>query len=294
MCVRPLDASQLLSSFQPSPLLFLVTSLRLRNFVLVPLLRASPFAFCRAWLEKNPPHKHHTGEPILQTLVVPAAEAALAAAGGGGGGGAAQIGGAAAAATARVTAAVSYLRLLSALVTRAPGPAEATARARLLLVALVAAITKEAGVIVDDGAGVTARSAASDSVVLCMSTLRFLLGWAEQSAGATGSSGDPSSSSSSSSSSGSSNRNARRVAQVPSAAPAAAAAAARPTDGAAVEAGHGSETPICLHGLRTRRSTEAAAGGSLSGSSTPCFVCPLVGKTRRCEFVQTIQAVRRG
>ena len=174
-----------------------------------------------------------------------------------------------------MTAAVSYLRLLSALVTRAPGPAEATARARLLLEALVTAITKEAGAIVGDGgAGVTVRSAGSDSVVLCMQTLRFLLGWTEQSGG-TGS-GDPSSSSSSSS-----GRSAQRLAHVPSVAAAATATA------------RGGETPICLHGLRTRRSTEAAAGGSSGrSSSTPCFVCPLVGKTRRCEFVQVIPPVR--
>ncbi|CAM9348332.1 unnamed protein product, partial [Scytosiphon promiscuus] len=61
-----------------------------------------------------------------------------------------------------------------------------TARARLLLLALVKAITGAAGDVVAGGAGVRLRSVSSDSAVLCMQTLRFLLGWAEQGAGAGG------------------------------------------------------------------------------------------------------------
>lgn len=111
--------------------------------------------------------------------------------------------GAAAAANARVIAAISYLRLLTALVTRAPSPDEAAARARLLLAALVNAVgtqsrslngriaaergagaaTKSIGISDGDGIGVEVRSMASDSAVLCTQTLRFLLDWAEQSPG---------------------------------------------------------------------------------------------------------------
>lgn len=186
-----------------------------------------------------------------------------------------------------VTAAVSYLRLLAALVMRAPSPDEATARARLLIVALVTAITTEACAIVDGGAGVRVRSMASDSVVLSMQTLRFLLGWAEQSAGT--SSGDASRGSI---------RGSHRGVQSPF-----ATASAAQLGGGVGEGARGGEAPICLHGLRARLSFDeskmAAAtrgGGSGGGdnpasSSSPCFVCPLMSTARRCDFNQVAQSV---
>lgn len=122
------------------------------------------------------------------------------------------------ASASRVSAAVSYLRLLVALVTRAPTPAEAAVRARVLLPALVSTIGTQTRALHGDdcapnststgaaadssgdgtdggsagiqqgsgsrdnkGEGVGARTAASDSAVLCMQTLRYLVGWSEQS-----------------------------------------------------------------------------------------------------------------
>lgn len=116
---------------------------------------------------------------------------------------------------ARVSAAVSYMRLLIALVTLAPTPTEAATRARVLLPALVSAIGTQTRVLYGEdansaattaasvsasedatggsssgttvrmgrhsGQGVKVRSAASDSAVLCMQTLRYLLAWSEQS-----------------------------------------------------------------------------------------------------------------
>lgn len=122
------------------------------------------------------------------------------------------------ASASRVSAAVSYLRLLVALVTRAPTSTEAAVRARVLLPALVSTIGTQMRALHGDdcaptststgapgdssgdrtdsssagtqqgcgsrdnkGEGVGARTAASDSVVLCMQTLRYLVGWSEQS-----------------------------------------------------------------------------------------------------------------
>lgn len=257
------------------------------------------------------------------------------------------------AAAARISAAVSYLRLLSSMVTRAPNPEEAAARASLLLAALVKAIRAQSRALGEtrdadpalgsstrspersgtdtsaaggcagtsgDGSGdgdrVRTRSTASDSVVLCMQALRFLLDWAESSVGGVVGNG---------SGSGSSTRIlAEAVASSPNAG-AMSAEGSPATSGSAVGAtnaerssaggvsdrntrkgaGYG-EAPTCLHGLKARLSlgrgnsgTGAGAGasagssGSLSGSSTVCFVCPLVDKGRRCEFVQVVvQTVR--
>lgn len=170
-----------------------------------------------------------------------------------------------------MAAKVSYLRLLTALVTRAPTPSDATVRARLLLAALVKAITKGATVVVGaGGVGVKTRSAASDSTILCMQTLRFLVGWGEPSDGTSG-------------------KGMHRVEQ-----PLLATSAVA---GGGFEGGAG-EAPICLHGLRARPSFDdsgaaavAVAGDNPTGPSTVSFVCPLEDRARRCEFVQVTRQV---
>lgn len=247
-----------------------------------------------------------------------------------------------AAATVRVSAAVSYLRLLAALVARAPNPDEAFVRARLLLKALLKIVAAQACVItgrggsgssvassptlssdcegvgaaaektratVAAGAGVEARSAASDTVVLCMQTLKFVLDWAEQPAGGSSGSGGGGGG-------GSGGRSVNRATGPPPTATAAASATAsapaatrgagagaglgpaatRSGDGAVegpeVGAGYG-QAPTCLHGLRARPSNGGEGAGADVGSAGLRFVCPLVERARRCEFVQDVQSVRR-
>ena len=250
----------------------------------------------------------------------------------------------------RVSAAVSYLRLLAALVVRAPNPGEAFVRARLLLVALVKIVAVEACVItgsggrpaastssslslkltlspdggsVDEaaaaaartvgvGAGVEARSAASDTVVLCMQTLKFILDWAEQPAVGGGGGGGGSSGNGGravlrpvgSTPTATAAASASATAGAPAAARGAGAgvgtglgpAATRSAGGAAgwPEAGGEScgQAPTCLHGLRTRPSNGGEGGGADGGSAGLRFVCPLVDTARRCEFVQNVQLVR--
>ncbi|CAN0554804.1 unnamed protein product, partial [Ectocarpus sp. 12 AP-2014] len=139
--------------------------------------------------------------------------------------------------------------------------------------------TKGAAVVVGgEGVGVRARSAASDSTILCMQTLRFLVGWGEPWDGTGG-------------------KSVHRVEQP-------LFAASTMTAGC-FEAGAG-EAPICLHGLRARPSSDdsgavaaaaaaTVAGGNPTGPSTVCFVCPLEDRARRCEFVQvTRQAATAG
>lgn len=204
------------------------------------------------------------------TIAAATASATAAAAGSGG------QASAAAAATVRLTSKVSYLRLLTALVTRAPTSSDATVRARILLAALVKAITNGAAVVVGAGAGagagvgVRARSAASDSTILCMQTLRFLVGWGEASDGSSG-------------------KGMHRGDQ--------ALFATSATAAGGFEGGVG-EAPICLHGLRARPSPDdsgaaaaAVAGGNPTGPSTVCFVCPLEDRARRCDFVQVTRQV---
>lgn len=110
------------------------------------------------------------------------------------------VGTTAATAATRVSSAVSYLRLLATLTTRAPNPTEAASRARVLLPALVSAIEVQASILRNgdavsndtaeatsseatgtykSGIGVQSRTAASDSAVLSMQTLRYLLRWSE-------------------------------------------------------------------------------------------------------------------
>ncbi|CAN0181656.1 unnamed protein product, partial [Ectocarpus fasciculatus] len=132
---------------------------------------------------------------------------------------------------------------LTALVTRAPTPSDATVRARLLLAALVKAITHGATVVVGGGGGVgvKTRSAASDSTILCMQTLRFLVGWGEPSDGTSG----------------------KGMHRVDQSLLANSAVAGGGFEGAAGEA------PICLHGLRARPSSDdsGAAAAAVAGDN---------------------------
>lgn len=260
-----------------------------------------------------------------------------------------------AAGTARVSAAISYLRLLVSLVTRAPNPDEARVRARLLLVALATAVGAETCVLEGRGAGaaeaaartttaaergsvrfsegcavgdgdgvgvgVRVRSTASDSAVLCMQTLSFLLEWAEHpvsggggGAGSTSSgsanqparsSATPVSASSSSASSGRGGGASSAMAKRDSAVELALAAAARATGedggGSDESVGHGA-APVCLHGLRMRLSNarEDGDGGEREGGgqrgaviSIACYVCPLTDTTQQCEDVHVpVEPVR--
>lgn len=226
-------------------------------------------------------------------------------------------------ASARLSAAVCYLRLLTTLVTRAPTPDEAHTRARLFLAALVTTLSRHAdrGRIAGSGssaglkspssgsapasaniqggfnclgsaAAMMVRSVASDSAVLCMQTLRFLVIWADQ---ATGSSPkNPSSNLTSSAvcagesvGIGSDDRG-NNAGMRPS-------ATARPHGESGPSDTEGYDyAPVCLHGLRAR-----LVGGNESGSVSvvanvvPCFVCPLVDRARRCSFIQpAVEQVR--
>ena len=223
----------------------------------------------------------------------------------------------AAATSARLSAAVSYLRMLTTLVMRAPTPNEAAKRTRVLVVVLIDVLSLHAGqsqakglggadvskspgstsatifqgvtVCLDGASAVIVRSVASDCVVLCMQTLRFLLGWAGQAAG-----------------SALKNTHTATPSSIPASegAPPSAAPAPERTDttvtrwdmGAVEDADYG-EAPLCLHGLRALLSDETESGttvGCGSGgapSATQCFVCPLIDRARRCAFVQV--AVRQ-
>lgn len=235
----------------------------------------------------------------------------------------------AAAATARVSAAVSYLRLLTALVTRAPSADEAAGRARLLIAALVSAVgtqsriltgrdagaavaafvpaptpssggstTQSGGVSVrggPGGVGVRVRSAASDSAVLCMQTLKYLLDWADQAVGSGGGSGGggggkhppPAAVQVSTNSSKGGDAGASYFSAVDVDA-AIKAAEARALGGGLAGDGSGrTEPPSCLHGLRARVIVEHE-GGAATGLAgfTASFVCPFADTPRRCSFVQ--------
>lgn len=226
-------------------------------------------------------------------------------------------------ASARLSAAVCYLRLLTTLVTRAPTPGEAHTRALLFFAALVDTLSRHAdrgriaglggsaglkpphigsapgsaniqgGVkCLGSASAMMVRSVASDSAVLCMQTLRFLVGWADQAT--VSSSKNPSSNVTSSTVGagesvgiGSDDRgnNAGMRPSVP--------ARTHGESGPADAEGYG-DAPVCLHGLRAR-----LVGGNESGSVTagenvaPCFVCPLLDKARRCSFIQpAVEQVR--
>lgn len=241
--------------------------------------------------------------------------------------------GVAAAAAVRVNVVVSYLRLLTALVTRAPTPEEAFVRGRSLLLALVRAIETHARVLRGQdtvassstrtgvsSVGVKVRSASTDSAVLCMQTLKFLLDWTEQQPSSVGGKSLPigagagvsTASGSSSNVGGGVNRPVGSSSAAATSAAAAAGATSAPTvkratelassaaatrtirsgaagSGAGVTARFG-DAPTCLHGLRTRLSNggESGAGAEAVPPSAVCYVCPLVDRARRCEFVQVV------
>lgn len=233
-------------------------------------------------------------------------------------------------ASARLSAAVCYLRLLTTLVTRAPTPDEAHTRALLFLAALVDALSRHAdrGRIASLGspvglkppstgsapasantqcivgclgsaAAMMARSVASDSAVLCMQTLRFLVGWADQATGNLPKT--PSNFTSSAVCAGESvgvgggDDRGNSAGMRPSASAPEHIAAARTHGESGFRDAEGySDAPVCLHGLRAR-----LVGGNESGSESvaanvvPCFVCPLVDRARRCSFIQpAVEQVR--
>lgn len=230
---------------------------------------------------------------------------------------------------ARVSAAVSYLRLLTALVTRAPNPPEAAARARVLIPALVGEVSaqaqvlqgenpdascpstsstsKRAGAGAGGGAGVKIRSSASDGAILCMQTLRFLLGWSEQPSSSSSSVGVVSGKQAASSSPSFGSRHTadggascggtqRREGASSSATLAfnrsALAAAVDPGTLIAQGPGAGAGRPFCHHG-RAARVIYGGSGGGGDGlmSSQACFVCPAVD---RCDFVEPLNQSVRG
>lgn len=236
----------------------------------------------------------------------------------------------------RVSAAVSYLRLLSALVTRAPSNSEANARARVFIPALLKAVATQASILrgedtvltpsasglttgtgVSGGSGggttrgqgnggVKTRSAASDSVVLCMQTLRFLLTWSEQpisgSSSSGGNAGPPGKSALPPGAFPGDTASDAKKSTMGAPAPAStqsSVAGRPPTASGSGAPGSGTSSnvavgrPVSHHGYQARRSFGAGASGSGDVPVlSPSHVYPLRGDS--CDFVEPIrQPVRR-
>lgn len=210
---------------------------------------------------------------------------------------------------------------------RAPSYSEALQRARSLIPALVNAVGTQASVLRGEqlvslapanvsseachsiatqqraGGGVRTRSMASDSVVLCMQTLRFLLAWPEQpiSSSSVASGGSTGGSSRSASSSGNTanaatdaaaatDANATSSGTPGSAGPSESLGQPRGASRASEGANSGlTGRPFCHHGYQTRVSpaTGEAGNGDQPAESLAFYVCPL-GRSG-CNFKQPVQ-----